>query len=143
MSNKSLVLKVFLASLFVGATVVFGADSGSGDFGEFNDVVSSADSAAKQTIGVVGKWFIGLLPLFGLVVGIFGGNKFLKKNSNGQEENFAKQLGFMGAGAFIGLIVSILLITAVGAGLLGDSSLAFGVLNDFWKSILGVSGTAA
>lgn len=139
MKNKSLVLKVFLASLFIGASVAFGAESASGDFGEFNNVVSGADTAAKQTIGLVGKWFIGLVPLFGLIVGIFGGNKFLKKNSNGQEENFAKQLGYMGAGAFIGLIVAILLITAIGAGLLGDSSLAFGVLNEFWKGVLGIA----
>lgn len=133
--NKGFVLKVFLLSLFLGASVAFGAS----DFDEFNSVVSSADASARTTIGTFGTWFIGLLPVLGLAVGIFGGNKFLKKNSNGQEENFAKQLGYMGAGAFIGLIVSVLLITGVGAGLMGESSLAFTVLNTFWKGIFGIS----
>ncbi|RXI36937.1 hypothetical protein CRU99_13095 [Malaciobacter mytili] len=113
--------------------------TGTNDFKEFNEVVSNADASAKTTIGVFAKWIIGLLPILGLTIGIFGGMKYLRKQSNGQEENFAKELGYGGVGAFIGLLVSILFITAIGAGLMGNSSSAFTVLNQFWKGILGVS----
>jgi flagellar motor component MotA len=132
-------IRTVLLLSVIGVGIALGADSS--DFAEFDDVVNNADETAKKTIGVFGTWLIGMLPVLGLVIGIFGGLKFLKKRSNGQEENFAKELGFAAGGAFLGLIVAFIFITAVGAGLMGDSNQAFTVLNNFWKGIFGVSTT--
>lgn len=128
-------MRLFMLLGLIGVSLSFGAS----DFTEFDSVVTEADTSAKTAVGVFGTWFIGLLPLVGLAVGILGGMKYLRKHSNGQEENFAKELGYGGIGAFIGLLVAIVFITAMGTGLMGDSSLAFNVLNTFWKGIFGVS----
>jgi len=137
-------MRLFMLLGVIGLSAVFGAATGTGtgsgaaDFVEFTNVVNDADTTAKATAGVFGTWFIGLLPLIGLIVGILGGMKYLRKHSNGQEENFAKELGYGGLGAFIGLLVAIIFITAIGAGLMGDSTLSFEVLNKFWRGIFGV-----
>lgn len=132
--------KILLLLTVVGIGIAFGADPAGGtsaeEFNKFSSVVSSADSSAKATMGVVGKWLIGMLPLVCLIIGIFGGLRYLKKKSNGQEENFAKELGFAAGGAFLGLVVSFVLITSIGTGLLGASAEAFTILNVFWKEVL-------
>ena len=132
-------MRLVILLALIGFSFALNANS---DFQEFDNVVKDADTTAKAAIGVFGTWFIGLLPLIGLAVGIFGGMKYLRKHSNGQEENFAKELGYGGIGAFIGLLVAILFISAIGTGLMGDSALSFEVLTKFWKGIFAVGGSS-
>jgi len=132
-------MKLFILLSGIGLTALFGADAGTAtsgsDFAEFSSVVTDADATAKNAVGKFATWFIGLLPLIGLSVGIFGGMKYLRKHSNGQDENFAKELGYGGVGAVLGLIVAMLFISAIGSGLMGSSKEAFDVLNAFWRAI--------
>ncbi len=133
-------LKIVCVFLLLGMTALFAAVDGA-NFTNLTTVVNDADATAKSSVKVFATWFIGLLPLFGLAIGIFGGLKFLKKKNNGQpEENFSKELGYGGMGAFIGLVVAIVFISVMGIGLMGDSTDAFTVLNEFWKTqIFGIS----
>ncbi len=131
-------MRLLLLLSVLGISALLGAEATEAkNFQEFNDVIGQADTSAKNALGTVGTWIIGMLPIIGLTVGIFGGMKYLRKHSNGQEENFAKELGYGGAGAFLGLVVSMLFISAIGAGLMGESTYSFNVLTEFWTGIFG------
>lgn len=120
----------FVAMLF--GTIGFAAD----EFGQINDIVGSADTAGKTTLGSVGTWAFGLiLPIGSIVIGAIIGftttKKKIEQTQDGVGKLYAITAGYAIAGAFVFAIFTSLIFFA----LTGDPSNGFKVISNFWKEV--------
>lgn len=126
-------LKSFPIILALGAmTALFAAAD---DFDAVNSVVQNFDSAGQGILGTGVRWLIGLLPLVLFVVGIFGGMKYAKRQSDQDQDNTKVYVSAV-VGGVAGSMVGLLLIALIGAALMGEASQGLGVLRNFWQTIL-------
>lgn len=115
-----------------------GGGSVSGEqFKNFTSIVDESASTAQHSVGTFAQVFFALLPLALIVIGVLGGLKFLKKQSNGQEENFGKQIGYGTAGALIGFFFSVVVTVSISYMLTGEGDKIPSVVYRWWITSLG------
>lgn len=105
-----------------------------------NDVTNYADTFGKSTIGIAGKWFLGLvLPAFFIIGMPMLVAKFGKKHimSGNEDEKWKLYFAYIGAIA-LGIVLSMFGIYFIGEGLFGSGDLGLTVFKTFWKGIFGV-----
>lgn len=131
-----------ISAILMTAPYAFSAGAGGGVTGEqfknFTSIVDESASTAQHSIGTFAQVFFSLLPLALIVIGVLGGLKFLKKQSNGQEENFGKQIGYGTAGALIGFFFSVVVTVSISYMLTGEGDSIPKVVYNWWKTSLGV-----
>lgn len=105
-----------------------------------DDATKYADTFGKGTLGVAGKWFLGLiLPAFFIVgmpmlVAKFGKKHIMQGND---DEKWKLYFAYLGAIA-LGVILSMFGLYFIGEGLFGDGAKGLKVFTEFWKGIFGV-----
>ncbi|ULO04492.1 hypothetical protein [Campylobacter sp. RM12651] len=139
---KKISTSFYKLSAILMTTQAFCAGAGGNVTGEqfknFTSIVDESASTAQHSIGTFAQVFFSLLPLALIIIGVLGGLKFLKKQSNGQEENFGKQMGYGTAGALIGFFFSVVVTVAISYMLTGEGDAIPGRVYVWWKQSLGI-----
>lgn len=128
---NNMVIKVW-AFLVCSSVTAFGAD-------EFDAAASTIGKAGKTGASVLGTgliWFFAVFLLWGSILGgMILGYKNTKKQAE-QDQDSMKIYIMMGVYGVVGLFVFVIITSLVSLGILGDSTLLFKKIYEFYKTSL-------
>ena len=123
---------VFLMMAAVAAVAIH-----AGDFDAVDNTVAAIDTSSRTSMGTVGKWIVGIIPLAALLLGAFAGFMHQKKKGE-QEKDTNKAIIYMIVGGILAASAGVFFDAILGAVLMGDSAKGLQVLTTFWSNIFGV-----
>ena len=117
--------------------LIAGAAYAANDFQAVDNTVSAIDTSARTSMGTVGRWIFGMIPLVAMLLGGFAGFMYQKKKGE-QEKDTSKAVIYMIIGGILAGSAGVFFDAMLGSALLGNSSKGIQVLTTFWSNVLGV-----
>jgi dipeptide/tripeptide permease len=121
--------------LVLGLFSLLCAQSSPDPLNEVGTVVENAESTIKTVLHTAGTLIIAMMPLLLFAIGIFGGIKYAKRQSEQDQDN-TKMYVSAAIGGTAGAIVGLLIVSLIGVVLLGGAGEGLDVLTGFWSEVL-------